>query len=290
MSFSSIPGIGSTMPGIGSTTKGIRNLGNTCYISATLQCLYRCDVFCETLENLEKLGPVTSSLTDIFRKMSEGSDVDVFNMISALRRRPSSFLDYRCQNDAQEFFLELLDAIENECRDLGVPDATSVFYGKITYLTRCENCKNITRRIEPFASLSFSGSYPWSRESIDDFQCDHCHGRHRAEREGKIIVAPKILVIQVLRFDGNGRKSNHLIDPPTTMDLGPVHLESMKRRIEVPYASKGVVCHEGFSLHRGHYYSLHRNQLWVRCDDEFVTMQDSISKEEPYVLFYEFQR
>lgn len=267
--------------------KGIRNLGNTCYISATLQCLYRCTVF---KENLINCGDVTSSLVNIFQQFSSNDDIDPLYLLKALVSRPTSFLDYRHQNDAQEFLLELLDAVEKECKDASVPDATSVFYGKIAYLTRCENCKNITRRMETFVSVSFSTNYPWARETIEDFQCDHCNGRHLAEREGRILVAPKVFIIQILRFEGNGGKNKRKIDPPVNIDIGPVHLESLQSEIEFPYVSKGVICHEGYSLHRGHYYSLHfNNSKWIRCDDESVAIQDDVYEEDPYVLFYELE-
>ena len=37
------------------------------------------------------------------------------------------------------------------------------------------------------------------------------------------------------------------------------------------YQLKGLICHEGISLHSGHYHAfVNRNRIWYHMDDEMV--------------------
>ena len=127
----------------------------------------------------------------------------------------------------------------------------------------------------------------------NQYHCNHCVGLRNAVKTTKIKVAPKHLIITMLRFKFNASTSRKVkllrsIDCPLLFHL-PVDDG------EVRYHLYCAVVHFGQSSDGGHYYTMVRDgEKWYKISDEEVeTMSSNWDQEEkgrrdtPYVLFYQ---
>jgi len=204
----------------------------------------------------------------------------------------------------------------------------SVFSGELDTSYQCMDCMNISRGVTTFTDLHLpiptTTSIPMPRLpnlptisitraraklSVQDlinsylepehlmgdnqYHCDHCLGLRNAVKTTQIKVAPKHLVITLLRFKfiaSTCRKVKLLrsIDCPRIFDL-PVGDG------QVRYHLYCVVVHFGQSSDGGHYYTLVRDrEVWYKISDEEVeTVSGNWDQEErgrrdtPYMLFYQ---
>lgn len=102
---------------------GLNNLGNTCYLNTTLQCLFRCDDFVTMLMGVNPRPkgrpPPTIHLKNLALQMNV-KDVSSPNvLISAIeeyakKQQHSQFQMLRRQHDMSEFMLFLIDFIHTE--------------------------------------------------------------------------------------------------------------------------------------------------------------------------------
>lgn len=105
---------GATVPG------GMSNLGNTCYMNSTLQCLKSVNGIKSILERSN--NTLLQSLGALYQELeSTGSSVIPFTFVNNLRRLHQQFAEMSngryMQQDAEEFLNVLLNAIENSSRD-----------------------------------------------------------------------------------------------------------------------------------------------------------------------------
>ena len=139
---------------------GIQNIGNTCYLSSSIQCLKH-----------------TTALTDYFAKnefgFSENSSnliiAEFAKLISALKINgtcvtPSKFkkcldkntsqfpLNKQC--DAHEFLSFLIDKLHDETSKIGSLDIDKLFYGRFSSSIQCTDCHNTSITNEPFMCIS----------------------------------------------------------------------------------------------------------------------------------------
>ena len=111
---------------------GLMNLGNTCYMNASLQALYSLESFRSLLLSSEAAGrrqhssgdkPLTNELADLFKLMQESASqsqsqsqsqpISPANFKFAFSRHQSKFSGFG-QQDAQEFLRYLIDGIHEE--------------------------------------------------------------------------------------------------------------------------------------------------------------------------------
>jgi len=101
---------------------GLRNLGNTCFINTSLQCLLHCDNFISRFldfyetNNLNHPTPISNSIYNLIMRYSKASDnssispEEVKNAIAYKHRIYSGF----SQHDSQEFIRKLLEELSIE--------------------------------------------------------------------------------------------------------------------------------------------------------------------------------
>lgn len=297
---------------------GILNIGSTCYIAAVLQCIGHCPPLVTCIVREPPMGPVAETLRSFFiQKWRKHADMDsILNprpIVEALhqdtaRRGQSDTFQYLTQNDAHEFMIHLLTALESEYPSLrssrsletlnistprtisrkmkahyaaGISTCplTNRLYGQHTSLLKCNACSFTSPSFDIFLTLSVSLSNLESRvdkisqlleSEIECLEDYKCDkcGSHGSMRECHLSVGPQVLVIQVMRFQDDMHKNMRQIEIEETLQ---VHCAtSMEKGDVYTYELNGIVCHSGSTQQGGHYYAICRHVDWVIFDDENV--------------------
>ena len=99
--------------------------------------------------------------------------------------------------------------------------------------------------------------------------------------------APEVLVIQLNRVLSDGTKDSTIVDFSSVLLL-PC------RKQPVAYDLQSVICHQGDSSVRGHYFTYaNRDGKWYLFNDEKVTaippslVESSISTKQAYMFVFE---
>ena len=129
---------------------GLKNLGNSCYMNASLQSLLCLPKFVNAIKELH--GTVTDELVSLFQNMTANKavfDPSSFKQMFGLR---IPFFNNTSQQDAQEFTSFLIDMLHEENKEV----IDDLFYGKDESCTTCGHCNAATSVVESFTTLSLS--------------------------------------------------------------------------------------------------------------------------------------
>lgn len=330
--------------GLGLT--GLSNLGNTCFLNSTMQCLSHCYEFNDFLESeayKEKLNEVSDSLLliewDGLRKLmwsencviSPGRFVTTVQKVSSIKNR-DIFTGF-AQNDLPEFLLFLIDCFHNsinrtvkisvtgkvvnnkdklakECYKMiknmyskDYSELLDIFYGTHVSVVKDTNYKILNQHPEPYFLINLpvpeDNKQPTLYDCFDLYtkeelltgneQYDHEGEKIDAFREIKFWSFPKVLVIDLKRFNANGRKNNKLINFPLE-DLTLVKYCLGYNKDTYIYDLFGICNHSGGTL-GGHYtaYVKNANGNWYHYNDTSVKKVENIDdliSNKAYCLFY----
>ena len=144
---------------------GIHNLGNTCFFSATVQCLMRpASLLHKVLSGGAVPGPLTAAWTN-FCRLYGAHGVEVRDTPSTIlpralfgnvSRKSAVFADFG-QQDAHEFYSFFVNAIVDEFdakKDGGHCFLRSTVGGTTTTAITCHGCGAVSKRVENFFELS----------------------------------------------------------------------------------------------------------------------------------------
>lgn len=101
---------------------GIENLGNTCYMAASLQMLGSLLSFMESVRadnnTRENESDLCRTFLDVMERLRKGKTVDIETFKAVIDDRSPLFVGYD-QQDAHEFITTLLDLIDSDCKKAG---------------------------------------------------------------------------------------------------------------------------------------------------------------------------
>ncbi|KAL4220567.1 putative ubiquitin carboxyl-terminal hydrolase FAF-X [Mactra antiquata] len=218
-------------------------------------------------------------------------------------------VNLREQHDALEFFNSLVDSVDEALKVLGQPTILQkVLGGSFADQKICKDCPHRYQREEPFTSLNvdirnhhnlFESLEQYVKgdllEGANAYHCDKCNKKVDTVKRLVIRKLPKILAIQLKRFDYDWERESAIkfndyfefsrefdMEPYTVQGLAKIEGEIIDTDCDekcqsTKYKLIGVVVHSG-QASGGHYYSyiLHRGHgettpRWYKFDDGDVS-------------------
>lgn len=217
------------------------------------------------------------------------------------------------QEDAHEFFKHFLDGFKND------PLIESVLGGRRLYVTTCMTCGEVSKRREAFQQFEVNLNTDSSHKQINYFteyftdlfrteelrdqnayECANCTKiqkdlRTPATREQGILVYPKFLLFQLLRFNSGMKSTQKFLFHHT--------FKGKSEQTDPRYELVCIIVHMGQSVNSGHYVCYGRVQntaddgtimtSWLAYNDKVVTeiaevelTNESIC-QNVYMLLYE---
>ena len=278
---------------------GLRNMGSTCYMNSVLQQLYATPSFLSLFmkENFE--SEEMKKLQDVFLRMkfSQRKFVDTKELCSASKGIGGVEFDPRQQEDAGEYFNDLMDRAGK---------AAEAFKGEITSTISGITKEFVKSNVEEFVSLSLEVQncstiqqsfkvFLEEENFIGDNQIDAGDlGKIDAKKNQYVSKLPEVLVLNLKRFNysvstGSRYKINTEYEFPDVIDARPI------TKFDTPqlYSLSGVIMHAG-TADGGHYTSIIRSgSKWRMFNDSDVSYCDEREMKRygglspsAYVLFY----
>uniref|UniRef100_J3M8R7 ubiquitinyl hydrolase 1 n=1 Tax=Oryza brachyantha TaxID=4533 RepID=J3M8R7_ORYBR len=196
------------------------------------------------------------------------------------------------------------DATEEEGRVQGPCTVMKeTFGGALLSQVKCLTCKGESNKTDEIMdiSLDLPGSnsvadalarffQPEILEGANKYSCERCKKLTSARKQMFVLRAPKVLVIQLKRFEGiHGGKINRNIEFKESLFLSDFMYKKNQDSLPV-YNLFGSIVHSGFSPDSGHYYAYVKDAIgrWYCCNDSHISPSSSqdVLSEKVYILFY----
>ena len=274
---------------------GLSNIGNSCYISAVIQCLAMLDGVASYEVKGDQVG-VVEEYGDLLQRVREGAGdaVDPTGFKNALAKVDNRF-DNKNPQDAQEFLSCMLNILkERRVVKSGVAvDERAA--GQLQSTLKCKSCVYESTKIEDITCLSVQVKRPnmlvmdcvdeyLEEEDLSDgsdWKCNLC-GASNGRKKLSIARTPDVLVVHLKRFiyhAGSTRKVDNQVGVHRTMEVAGKCYELV-----------GVVKHLG-SRESGHYTAnIKTNTGWLSLDDWKVgkiTLEELWWCSNVYLCFYQ---
>ncbi|PUZ39968.1 hypothetical protein GQ55_9G386300 [Panicum hallii var. hallii] len=290
----------------------------TCFLNCILQCMVHTVPLVLKLRKADHPDPCPRASVGFCCFCSLKLHVDESIRLSGSAFYPESFVNHLksissdfesgVQQDAQEFFCDLLEKLDKASvaprSSLEEPSSTEeggiakeIFGGRLKSQLHCPVCSRCSDKSEPFLDLSLEVTMVESLmdalqsftkvELIEDFMCDGCKSRVNMEKHLKVEQAPEVLVIHLKRFTNSGGKILDKVKYPLELDINS--FMSSSDDIPQKYDLYGVVVHHGI-YGRGHYVCYIRSSVddWYEFNDDKICRysEASVLDSAAYLLFY----
>uniref|UniRef100_A0A671R1C4 Ubiquitin carboxyl-terminal hydrolase n=1 Tax=Sinocyclocheilus anshuiensis TaxID=1608454 RepID=A0A671R1C4_9TELE len=266
---------------------GLHNLGNTCFLNSTLQCL----TYTAPLANymLTREHSKTCKCARFF-------SINYKEPLFTDELRIGKHFRFGSQEDAHEFLRYTVDAMQKSCLPGNKLDrqtqATTfvhqIFGGYLRSRVKCLNCKAVSDTFDPFLDISLeiktaqtlSKAFeqfvkPEQLDGDNAYKCSKCKKMVTASKRFTIHRSSNVLTISLKRFTNfSGGKSTKDVRYTEYLDLCP--FMSQSHGDPQIYALYAVLVHSGFSCHAGHYYCYIKasNGQWYQMNDSSVSLSD----------------
>ncbi|XP_065708585.1 ubiquitin carboxyl-terminal hydrolase 36 isoform X3 [Patagioenas fasciata] len=298
---------------------GLLNLGNTCFLNATLQCLTYTPPLANYLLSKEHsrtchqsgfcmMCVMQNHVTQAFA--NSGNAIKPVSFIRNLKRIAPRICFGR-QEDAHEFLRFTIDAMQKAClRDHTKSDrqtqATTlihqIFGGYLQSRVKCSVCKGVSDTFDPCLDVALEITQaanivralelfvrPDLLGGANAYMCARCKKKVSATKRFTIHRAPNVLTLALKRFAGfTGGKITKDVGYPELLNIRPYM--SQTSGDPVMYGLYAVLVHSGFSSHAGHYYCYVKasNGQWYQMNDNVVRPSNVkvVLNQQAYVLFY----
>lgn len=288
---------------------GIVNIGNSCYLSSSIQCLINSKYFMNMIKEVS--GPVVNEL----KSMSKNKIINPVNFKRLLAEKDKFFMNIN-QEDVYESLIKIIDIIHNETKikvplsQLNYKNNTWIDYiklngysvinmvysGQLANILECVNCGNNRNIFEIFNSIDLeipeeepkgiNNSFIdyFKTVEIGPIDCENCKTKSLQRKTTSIIYFPHNLILNIKRFNVNGTKNNCAYNIERFISF------KLKDKIIV-YKLKVIIYHIGFSPNSGHYVSvlpLSDEKMLIINDEKIFETKMNTSSSYSYLLIYEF--
>ena len=287
---------------------GLKNLGNTCFMNAIIQCLNATEVLTDSLLDANQNSKLTGiskelNFISMVMKSSEYRSVSPRDFRRELELANPIFKGFK-QHDAQEVLSTILEYLEKELKqEANTNKISEIFDSDIMEIITCSNCKDTSKPIDQLrflqvevpkrkSTLNECIKYGMKEEQMTEKPCLKC--RNSAEEACKKRVfnkPPEILIIHLKRFSHDGRwmrKIHTPIECPMILDIGKYTENGATCR----YQLYSIANHIGGSS-SGHYTATCRDPAdtknWYCHDDETTSdgiNETDVTTKDAYILFY----
>ncbi|XP_038415131.1 ubiquitin carboxyl-terminal hydrolase 17-like protein 6 [Canis lupus familiaris] len=293
---------------------GLQNMGNTCYVNATLQCLTYTEPLASYMLSQQHGTTCRRQTSCMLCTLQAHLTRVLCHPGRVLRPLPlllAAFHRHK-QEDAHEYLMFILDAMQQSClpedklSDPECPqDSTLIqqlFGGYWRSQIQCLHCQGISSTLEPYLdiSLDIGAAHSISQaleqlmkpellEGENAYHCSKCLEKVPASKVLTLHTSPKVLILVLRRFsDLTGNKMTKEVQYPERLDMQ--HYLSEQRAGPLVYVLYAVLVHAGRSCHSGHYFCFVKagNGQWYKMDDAKVSACDVTCalRQPAYVLFY----
>ena len=284
---------------------GLKNLGCTCYMNSLLQSFFNFTPFRESLLKCECKEEPKNSLYQI-KKLFYSLKYLEINYYSP-ETFPNNFddeiLDVHQQMDVDEFYINILDKLENRLKGTKNENLIKYFFqGRLNdNLTFQEGCTHHRTNINNFYSIQLQIKNKTNiYQSLDALIegelmngdncifCPHCNKKLPVIKSQNFKSLPRILLFVLKRFEFNYDtmkkvKINDYYEFPLELNMNKYKSE-VKNNENNNYTLKSIVVHMG-NCENGHYYAFikNNNEKWYEFNDTQVKEFDiNLLNEETF--------
>ncbi|XP_020242461.1 ubiquitin carboxyl-terminal hydrolase 21-like isoform X2 [Asparagus officinalis] len=227
----------------------LKNMGNSCYVNAVLQCLTHTVPLVEALRSSDHSSLCSRGADEFCSFCILKKHVDYCLRASGFSITPKLFVNNLSkissdfepgqQQDAHEFLCCLLDKLHQSFNSEHSP-ISQIFGGHIKSQVCCCNCAHVTDTYESMIDLSLEidnaetftlidALESFTKvETLDDpdnkFSCEACQDKVFVEKQIKLFEAPQVLSINFKRFkvcSSGIYKIDKFVEYPLQLDLRP---------------------------------------------------------------------
>ncbi|XP_068193552.1 ubiquitin carboxyl-terminal hydrolase 36 isoform X2 [Antennarius striatus] len=298
---------------------GLHNLGNTCFLNSTVQCLTYTPPLANYLLSKEHRSACHQSgfcmicimQNHIIQAFANtGNAIKPVTFIRDLKKIARHFR-FGSQEDAHEFLRYTIDAMQKACLN-GYPkldrqtQATTlvhqIFGGYLRSRVKCSICKSVSDTYDPYLDIAVEIRQaanivralelfvkPDVLSGENAYMCAKCKKKVPATKRFTVHRASNVLTLSLKRFANfSGGKITKDVGYPEFLNIRPYMSQSSGD--PVMYGLYAVLVHSGYSCHAGHYYCYVKasNGQWYQMNDSMVHSSNIkvVLNQQAYVLFY----
>lgn len=298
---------------------GLHNLGNTCFLNSTVQCLTYTPPLANYLLSREHtrgchqgsfcmLCVMQNHIVQAFA--NSGNAIKPVSFIRDLRKIARHFR-FGNQEDAHEFLRYTIDAMQKACLsgcaklDRQTQATTlvhQIFGGYLRSRVKCSVCKSVSDTYDPYLDVALEIRQaanivralelfvkPDVLSGENAYMCAKCKKKVPASKRFTIHRTSNVLTLSLKRFANfSGGKITKEVGYPEFLNIRPYMSQSNGE--PVLYGLYAVLVHSGYSCHAGHYYCYVKasSGQWYQMNDSLVHASNIkvVLNQQAYVLFY----
>ncbi|CAH6776494.1 ubiquitin carboxyl-terminal hydrolase 36 [Phodopus roborovskii] len=298
---------------------GLHNLGNTCFLNSTIQCLTYTPPLANYLLSKDHarschqgsfcmLCVMQNHMVQAFA--NSGNAIKPVSFIRDLKKIARHFR-FGNQEDAHEFLRYTIDAMQKACLngyaklDRQTQATTlvhQIFGGYLRSRVKCSLCKSVSDTYDPYLDIALEIRQaanivralelfvkPDVLSGENAYMCAKCKKKVPASKRFTIHRTSNVLTLSLKRFANfSGGKITKDVGYPEFLNIRPYMSQSSGD--PVMYGLYAVLVHSGYSCHAGHYYCYVKasNGQWYQMNDSLVHSSNVkvVLNQQAYVLFY----